>query len=210
MPLAINHLTTISDTTEAFAVAILALVAASATCLILAHVVDRGVDPIRDAVSDFGAREHPWYYRMNAIWLGLAGLLTAVMLADALFPKPTLTILALLVYAAARWAITIYPTDLPGEDETSVGHSHLVLAVVAFAAISVAGLTFAFTVAVDDHFWRDYSALFAVLGWLLVGLAIATGVARLRVSAIFGLVERLLYLAIYAWQVAVALVILLG
>ena len=147
---------------------------------------------------------------MNAIWLGLAGLLTAVMLADALFPKPTLTILALLVYAAARWAITIYPTDLPGEDETSVGSSHTVLAAVAFAAISVAGLAFSFTVAADDPFWRDYSALFAGLGWLLVGLAIATGVARLRVSAIFGLVERLLYLAIYAWQVAVALVILLG
>lgn len=210
MPLAINHITTISDTTEGFAVAILVLVAASAMCLVLAHVVDRGVDPVRDAISDFGARQHPWYYRLNVIWLGLAGLLTAVMLADAVFPKPTLTILALLVYAAARWAITIYPTDLPDAEETAVGRSHVVLAVAAFTAISLAALAFAFTVAADDPFWSDYGTLFTALAGLLVGFALATGIARLRMSPIFGLVERLLYLAIYAWQVAVALVVLLG
>jgi hypothetical protein len=121
----VKHITTVSGTTEGFAIAILLLVAGALVSLIAAHMIDRGVDPVRDAVSDFGAREHPWPYRIAAVWLGLAGLLLAVALADAVFPKPTLTILLLLVFAATRWAITIFPTDLEGEGATSVGRYRL-------------------------------------------------------------------------------------
>ena len=207
---AVNHITTISSTDEGLAIAILLLVAGTFVSLLCAHLVDRGVSPIRDAVSDFGAREHPWFYRVAAIWLGLAGLLTAVLLGDAVFPKPTITILSLLVFAAARWAITIFPTDLEGEEETSVGRAHVVLAVVAFTALPVAAIAFAFTTAALDPFWKPHGFLFTVVAGTMVGAALATAASRVNRSDRFGLNERLLYLTMFAWFALVAIVALTG
>ncbi|MFT4050406.1 MAG: DUF998 domain-containing protein [Solirubrobacterales bacterium] len=202
-----NHITTISGTTQGFAVVILLLVAGTLVSLVSAHFIDRGVDPIRDAVSDFGAREHPWPYRIAAIWLGLAGLLTAVMLANAMFPKPTLTILALLVFAATRWAITIFPTDLEDEDETPVGHSHTVLAVIAFASICVASGAFLFETA-DDPFWHGKRIALGLTALAILITAILSAGERARHGAYFGLVERLLYLSMFGWFSVVALSVL--
>jgi hypothetical protein len=204
-----NHITTVSDMTTGFAVLVLLLVAASAVSLVCAHLVDRGVDPLRDAVSDFGAREHPWFYRLAAIWLGLAGILTAVALADAMFPKPTLTILALLVFATARWAITVFPVDLEGEEETSVGRSHTALAAIAFAAIAVAAVAFV-PAARPDAFWSGHTGLLTGLAVFVSAAAIAAGIARAVDNRYFGLIERVLYLAMFAWLAAVAGLLLSG
>jgi hypothetical protein len=202
-----HHVTTISGTTQTMATFVLVLVAASLVSLISVHLLDRGVNPISDAVSDFGAREHPWFYRLAAIWLGFAGLLIAVMLADAMFPKPTITILALLLFAASRWAITIFPVDLEDEEETSVGRSHTALAAGAFASIAVAAVSFSM-VSGDDPLWSAKSGpLWALAGFLTV-TAIATGAARASSSRYFGLIERLLYVAIFAWLSAMALIVL--
>jgi hypothetical protein len=202
-----NHITTVTGTTQTLAMFILVLVAASLISLISVHFIDRGVNPMRDAISDYGAREHPWFYRLAAIWLGFAGLLTAVMLSDAMFPKPTGTILSLLVFAAARWAITIFPTDLEGEDETSVGKSHLVLAVVAFTFVALAAGLFAISIG-PDEFWSSSTSLLNALALLLGLAAVATGVARATAWPYFGLVERVLYLLIFGWFSAVALILL--
>lgn len=204
-----NHITTVSGMTDAFCVAILLLLAGSLVSLIAAHVADRGVDPLRDAVSDFGARQNPWFYRLTAIWLGAAGLLLAVVLADAMYPKPTGTILALLVFAAARWAITVFPTDLEGAEQTQTGRSHTMLAGVAFASIAVAALSFA-SAADPDVFWHARSGLLTALGLAVAMLAVLTAVARVAGSRFFGLVERLLYVAMYAWIAVVAVQLLAG
>ncbi|MGH2957975.1 MAG: DUF998 domain-containing protein [Solirubrobacterales bacterium] len=205
-----NHITTVTSTTETLAVFILVLVAGSLISLISVHLLDRGVNPIRDAVSDYGAREYAWFYRLTAIWMGVAGVLMAVMLGDAMFPKPTWTIILLLIFAATRTAITIFPTDLEDEEETSVGRSHVVLAAIAFAAIALAATTFNLAM-VGDPFWNDSETLLNVLGVFLVGAAVATGAARKVVAAgYFGLVERIFYVAMFAWFSAVALVLLTG
>lgn len=202
-----NHVTTVTDSTQTIATFVLVLVAASLISLISVHLLDRGVNPISEAVSDYGARDHAWFYRLAAIWLGFAGLLTGVMLADAMFPKPTVTILFLLVFAATRWAITIFPTDLEGEEETSVGRSHVVLAVAAFTSIAAAAVTFS-SVNGDDPLWSAHSGLLWALAAFLTVSAIATGIARAAESRFFGLIERLLYVAMFAWLSAVALIVL--
>lgn len=203
------HITTVSDTTEAFAVAILLLVVASAASLITAHIADRGVSPMRDAVSDFGARQNPWFYRLTVLWLGAAALLLSVTLADAMFPKPTLTILALLVFAAARWAITVFPVDLEGAEPTPVGRSHNALGVLAFASFAVAAVAFV-AAARPDSFWDGSTALLTALAAVLAVVTALTGFARRAHSRFFGLVERLLYVAIYGWLAAVAVLLLAG
>jgi hypothetical protein len=205
--LAALNVTTISQTDRGLAALVLLLVAASAISLIAVHVVDRGVSPLSMAVSDYGAREHAWFYRLAAIWLGLAGLLTAVVLADAIFPKPSLTIFSLLVFAAARWAITIFPTDIEGEEGTSIGRSHLVLAVGAFAAIALAAALFPGEVA-GDRFWSSHDTLLSALGWALPVVAVLMAGTRAFVPAVFGLVERVYYLCMFAWLAALAAIVL--
>jgi hypothetical protein len=205
---ATHHITTVSGTTQTLALFVLALVAGSFVSLVTVHFLDRGVNPISMAVSDYGAREHAWFYRLAAIWLGFAGLLTAVMLGDAMFPKPTLTILLLLVFATARWAITIFPADIEGEDDTSVGRSHLVLAVVAFGAIAIAAGTFN-SVIDADAFWKSHLTLLGWLGGFVVAAAALAGLSRqVFLTEYFGVFERLLYLAMFAWFAAIALILL--
>lgn len=202
------HITTVTDTTQMLAVAILFLVAGAFLSLLFVHVADRGVNPVREAVSDYGAREHAWFYRLAAIWLGVAGLLMAVMLGDAIFPKPSLTILLLLVFAATRTAITIFPTDIEGEEATSTGRSHIVLAVVAFASIAIAAGTFAEIVHLDP-FWKPHLGLLRALGGFVVLTAMLSAISRrLVLTGLFGLFERLLYLAMFAWFVGISLILL--
>jgi hypothetical protein len=205
-----NHITTVTGTTQTFALFVLALVLGSLISLISVHLLDREVNPISDAVSDFGARSHAWFYRIAAIWLGFAGLLTAAMFADALFPKPTLVILLLLVFAAVRLAITIFPTDLPGAEETSVGRSHRALAGIAFGTIAAAALFFPASVH-GDPFWDPHRTLLNGLALFVLFSAVATAVTHsLTLKNLFGLCERVLYLAMYGWLSAVALILLSG
>lgn len=205
-----NHITSVSSTTEMLATFILVLVAGSLISLISVHLLDRGVNPVRDAVSDYGAREYAWFYRLTAIWMGVAGVLTAVMLGDAMFPKPTLTIMLLLIFAATRTAITIFPTDLEEDEGTSVGRSHTVLAAIAFAAIAVAAGNFTLAIE-DDPFWNDSFGLVRALGMFVFATAVATGLTRkVILTQYFGLVERIFYLAMLSWFSAIALILLKG
>lgn len=207
MTTALIHVTSISQTDRALAVAVLLLLAGTALALVSLHLIDRGVDPLSMAVSDYGVREHPWFYRLAVLWLGLAGLLTAVVLADAMFPKPTLTILSLLVFAATRWAVTIFPIDLEGEEATQTGRTHLILGISAFSAIALAAAAFA-VAAGEDPFWKSHQTLLAVLGAVLPLVAVAMGLSRRFAAGIFGLVERLYYLCMLAWLAAVTTIVL--
>jgi hypothetical protein len=200
--------TAVTSTTTLLASMVLILLVGAFLSLLFAHIAGRReVNPISEAVSDYGVGELRWFYRIAALWLGLAGLLTAAMLGDAMFPKPTLVILLLILFAATRWAITIFPTDLEGEEATSIGRSHIVLAVVAFGSISLAAVIFS-TLLGDDRFWDEELGLMTAIGWTMMVLAIASGVTRRFLPQIFGLVERLLYLAMFAWLGAIAVIML--
>ncbi len=206
MNAAAGQITTISTTDQGFAIATLVLVVLALGSLITAHLLDRGVHPVRDAVSDFGAGAQPWPYRLTAVWSGLAALLVSVIMANAIFPRPTLTILLLLVFAGTRWAITIFPTDLEGEDATPVGRSHLVLAVAAFAAICAAAVSF-LVASNADPVWEPRGLQLVVVGVMCVS-AVWSAVERARDGRFFGLAERLLYLAFFAWLSLVSLYVL--
>ncbi len=155
------------------------------------HFVATDKNPLHDPVSDYGAGLHwRWY------WAGVAGVsvaalalvLAALVGASA---EPTAAVILLALFAAARIAIAWFPTDV-GVDipVTSTGRTHGALAIVAFASIAIAANTY---VGVSPWFgW----ALYATAALLL--LCLAWPPARV----IFGLFERLFYLAMIAWFVA--------
>jgi hypothetical protein len=201
-----HHVTTTSSATDILCTfAILATVLA-ALSLTIVHFLPTGVSPIREAVSDYGVGKYKNFYRLAAFWLGAAALLMAIAFGKALFPKPTLTIMALLVFTAVRWAIIIFPTDLPDADETDVGKAHVTLATIAFVSITVAATFFPGQVNHDPS-WHKYVPLLWALAAAIAVTAIATGVTRSFAQQVFGLAERLLYVTMFAWLIAVAAIL---
>ena len=190
--------------------AVLAAVAAAsflvaAVTLVWVDLPHTGSRPERDAVSDYGAGPYRWFYSALVVSLGLGALLLLLSLARGTGVAAG-GLIWLGVFAGARIAIAWFPHDLDGAPVTPVGRVHLALAAAAFTAIAFAAVDLAPALA-DEPGWDGASSLIGTLRWAVVITAVATLVARVvlplrRVA--FGLVERLLYAAMIAFLVVVA------
>lgn len=191
-----------------------ALLAGGATAALLAalivlvrtHLLPTGHNPVRDAVSDYGVGAHRIYYRVMVVELGVGALLLAVALGRATDVSSG-GIVWLVVYGVARIVIAAFPTDPGGTADTVTGRVHLVLAAIAFTAIPLAATTIGSDLDSDPG-WGGVDGALRTLGAAVVVTAVATLVARvappLRAVA-FGAIERLLYLASFAWLLLVAI-----
>jgi Protein of unknown function (DUF998) len=182
----------------ALSVVTLVAVAVAVVAHVRLHLLPTGRRPLRDAVSDYGAGPYRAWYRTTVIGLAIASASLTVAFARAGGPGAG-PLIALGTFGVSRLAIVWFPVDLPGEPATSTGRVHNVLAVVAFASIAVAassipdGLT--------SQAWSGKSgglnAVGAVVMWVAVATAVFFVVPPLR--RWFGLVERALYWATFAW-----------
>ena len=98
------------------AVALVA-VAVAAAAHVRVHLLPTGRNPVRDAVSDYGAGPYRAWYRTTVVGLAIAsGSLTVAFARDGGPGAGSLAALA--VFAVARLAIAWFPVDLPGEPAT--------------------------------------------------------------------------------------------
>ena len=165
--------------------------AVAGALLLRLHALPTGLDPVRDAVSDYGTTGFHAYYRAMVVLLGLGAALLAVGLgrntdADSL--------IWLWLFAGSRMAIAGFMTDRDPPPFTTEGRIHWLLAAVAFTSIALAG---------SDIDWDGAPGALAPLGTAVAVAAIATlGTRIIRpLRRVFGLVERLLYCAFLAWLV---------
>jgi hypothetical protein len=170
-------------------------VIAGASAVVRLHRHPTGLDPVRDAVSDYGTTPFHPLYRLQVIAYGAGALLLAGALADGTGVR-TGGVEWLALYGIARIAIAGFMIDRDPAHPTREGRLHMLLATLAFTAVAVAATTIG----------GDISPAFRTLGWVVAGLAIATAVARLvpPLGPWFGAVERGLYVASTVWLVAVA------
>lgn len=174
------------------------------TALVVLHLAPTGYSPVRDAVSDYGVGRYAWGYRTQVIAIGVAAAFEAGGFArDG--TAATAGIVWLVVYAASRIAIALAPTDLPDAPRTRTGRVHALLAIVAFTSIAVA------TSSIPNDLrgvsgWGGWADPLNTLGTIVVVTAVATALAILipPLRRVFGLVERLLYLASLAWLLTAA------
>jgi hypothetical protein len=188
-------------------------VAVGAITLAWVDVLRTGRNPVRDAVSDYGAGPYRLFYTVLVCSLGAGALLLLIALARGT-GVPSGGLIWLGVYAVARIAIAFFPHDLEGKPVTSVGRVHLALAAAAFTAIAFAAWDLAPALR-DEPGWDGAESLIDALRWAVVLTAVATLAARVilplrRVA--FGLVERLLYAASVAFLLVVSIeaVVVLG
>jgi hypothetical protein len=138
----------------------------------------------------------------------VSGLALAIALARSHPPKPTLTVAMLLLSAAARFLIPLFPTDQDGNRfQTAKGTLHMILAVAIFASIAVAASNLGGTIGHEPAWHAVKGLVDGWLPWLITATAIATGLAirAPRLQHIFGLIERLYYVSSIAWFLVVAI-----
>src|SRR5436853_1105061 len=193
------------DSTAAVLAALAAAaVAAGTVALVWVNFLPTGQRPMVDAVSDYGASRYRLFYRTTVIALGLGALLLLVALAHGTDIAEG-GLIWLGAYGVTRIAIAFFPTDLEGETATVTGRIHLLLAAIAFTAIAFAAV--ALCSALGSEPGWGATALLDKLRWAVVVTAVGTGVTRVVLPlrhTVFGLVERLLYAAMIAFLLTVA------
>ena len=182
--------------TEWLAIGAAAFAGLCVACLAVLHVSPTGYSPIANAVSEYGVGPYGRWYRLQATCAGIAAVLLAAALARGVDPAPRRTIVLLVVFALARFAITQFPTDLiEAREHSRTGGIHLLLAAVAFAAMSVAGVTL-----------KQPQHGQPALGWAMLATAVGTSVAvrNAALRPFLGLIERGFYVSMLGWLVLVA------
>lgn len=167
--------------TAAAAAASLVFTAACVGCLVYLHLFPTsGYSPIRETVSEYGITPHAGWYRAQVRFAACAAALLALAVRH-----PARVVVLLLVFAAARVAISFFPI---------LSREHLPLAMVAFVAVSWAATAL--------KRWEDGVP---ALGWAMTGCLLALVLARrFGLWQWRGLIERGFYAAALAWLVVVA------
>ena len=165
-------------------------------CLVVLHVAPTGYSAVRNAVSEYGVGPYAKWYRAQATCAGIAAMLLAAALARAVDPAPRRVIVLLVVFALARFAITMYPMDLLGiAERTRTGVIHVLLAAIAFVSIAWAATAL-----------RPWQHGLPALGWAAGATALGTmlAVRNSTLRPALGLIERGFYASILAWLFVVA------
>lgn len=185
------------------------LYAVNSAILVWLHLPGRGVDPITQAVSDYGVGERGWIFKIH----GVVGCLAALALACAVVTVerpafPGSIVAYLLVMAAARLVVGFIPTDGIGGALTTTGRVHAAAAAVVFAC---AGLVIVNATRAMATTWPAYAGHWIAFKWLVV-VALA-GVAATRFKLwrrAFGIFERAFILLSTAWFMALTAVLAIG
>jgi hypothetical protein len=180
--------------TSTLAFSAMVLVLAAALILVRLHTLPTGLDPRRDAVSDYGATLFHPYYRVMVVMLGAGAACLALALHRSGDVR-TSGLVWLWIFAASRILIAGFMTVRPGRPITLEAQIHWLLAAAAFTSIAFAALT----ISADLDVGRTLAAV-------IIASAVATLVTRAvaPLRFVFGLVERILYVAFLAWLVVVA------
>lgn len=176
------------------AIASIACVAAATVVLVRLHLLPTGLDPVPDAVSDYGTTRFHAHYRVMVVLLG-AG---AALLAAGLSARTEAgSLVWLWLYAGSRLAIAGFMTDRDPPPSTTEGRVHLLLAALAFTSIAIAA---------SDVRWSGSPGALSAIAYGVVATALGTLVTRItpRLRPVFGLVERLLYVTTVAWLIVAA------
>ena len=194
---------------EVFTVTGSIAIAATASCLVtlvVLHVLPTGLSPLTNPVSQYGITSYRLGYRVQTIAMGIAAIAAAIGISKLAIRGGPLVVVLLVVFGAARLAISWFPMDLPGAARTESGRRHGVLALAAFAGATLAALRLGTDIS-GSSVWVHARWPIAGLGTAMLVSLISMGAARRSESMrhYFGLVERAFYAGTIAFLFVVAI-----
>jgi len=184
-------------------------VSVAVVTLIVLHAVPTGLSPVRDAVSRYGITQYRLGYRVLTVSMGVAGLAAALGISQVLTGRWGVVVGCLVAFGGARLVISWFPMDAPNAPRTQTGTTHGLLAVVTFAAATLAAFRLGGLVSGTGQ-WTGQGTALTWCGWYLLGGLVAVIAARRVPSArwSFGLVERGFYLGVLGWLALVGVALL--
>ena len=162
--------------------------------LIVLHVLPTGLSPLTNPVSQYGITSYRLGYRVQTISMGIAAIAAAIGIAELDIGGGRLVVLFLVIFGAARLAISWFPMDVPGAARTESGRRHGLLALAAFGGATLAALRLGTDLS-GSKLWVHAREPIAGLGIAMLVCLISIGAAR-RSDALhqyFGVVERAFY-----------------
>jgi hypothetical protein len=178
----------------------------AAILVVRLHFLPTGVDAMREGVSGYALGKWARLYRAQVIGCGVAAVLIVIGCC-ALGVGSLAGLAALVVYAAARFAIVRYPTDPPGTIALSTtGRTHALLAATAFLSLAAAAPMLGLSLAARPP-WDQAAPILAAVSLAVPVTVVATfaagGWPPLR--PLFGLIERTVYVTGLLWLFVVSL-----
>ncbi len=194
---------------EVFTVTGSIAIAGTASCLltlVVLHVLPTGLSPLTNPVSQYGITSYRLGYRVQTIAMGIAAIAAAIGISKLSIRGGPLVVVLLVIFGAARLAISWFPMDVPGAARTEPGRRHGVLALAAFGGATLAALRLGTDLS-GSNVWVQAR-------WPIAGLGIAMLVSLLSMGATrrsesmrhyFGLVERAFYAGTIGFLFVVAI-----
>lgn len=192
--------------THGYAVVTLAGVVTMVAALGFLHLVRTGLSPLRDPVSGYALTRYRAAYAVAAGAASVAGLTSALLLAGV--SGTGAAVGALLVFAAARALIPLFPMGPPAAGRSGRGRVHSLLATAAFATATASAFLVWYPLAAAGEQRLASVSLASGVVMAVGSVTVIAGTAHPAPRRIFGLAERLIYLGFIAWFAAVA--VLLG
>jgi Protein of unknown function (DUF998) len=185
--------------TAAGVAALLAL-AVTVASLVWLHLEPTGLSPVRNAVSQYGITAFRSGYRVATLAFGAAGIALAVGISQAIVGRGEAVVVLLVIFAIARALISWFPMDKPGTDRTPTGQVHGLLAILAFASVTLAAFRLASALSRQAR-WHSLAPVSTALGCAMAVFLVTLALARALpgVRARFGAIERGFYLSAIAW-----------
>ena len=158
---------------------------------------------LRNAESDYGNGAFAWLMDLDFLLRGAASVAVVVAVEAVVRPAGALRagLGLVVVWAVTSGLLAFFPDDLAGAAVTTAGRVHLLLALVAFVAMSVGAVIVAYALS-GDLAWRPLAP--TLLALAVAGLVALPLVGRPPLKGDFGLFERLFLGLELLWLLAVA------
>jgi len=182
---------------EVFTVTGWITIAGTASCLValvVLHLLPTGLSPVANVVSQYGITSYRLGYRVQSIAMGTAAISAAIGICKLSIGGGPLVAVLLVLFGAARLAVSWFPMDAPGSARTETGRRHGLLALAAFGGATLAALRLGADLG-TSHAWVHERGPIVGLGIAMLVSLISMGVTR-RSEAMrhyLGLVERAFY-----------------
>jgi hypothetical membrane protein len=167
--------------------------------LVAAHVLRRDLDPASNFVSEYAVGPHGWL--VTTSFFVLAASSGAVCVAIVCGHERRLAVwfgaILLFVWSIAVAGSGVYPTDVPGHAETSVGHIHNLLGAIAFLSVVLSLLLLSVGLRHSERSRTVNAARVGLAGVALVALIVTVTVLEPMGRA--GLGQRVLLAAVLVW-----------
>lgn len=173
--------------------------------LVVLHLLPTGLSPLTNAVSQYGISQYRVGYRVQTIAMGIAAIAAAIGVSKLAISGGGFVVALLVIFGAARLAISWYPMDTPGTARTETGSRHGALAIAAFGGATFAALRLGSDLG-HSTAWAPARGTIVGLGIAMLVCLIAMPITRRNESIrrYFGLVERAFYAATIGFLLVVA------